>query len=83
MIVRYRSKISGPLMDKIDINIAVPAVKYREISSEEPAEGSDSIRRRGGWVDRGPGAATGASASAQALLQRPTLAETDQEVLHA
>ena len=49
MIVRYRSKISGPLMDKIDINIAVPAVKYREISSEEPAEGSDSIRRRGGW----------------------------------
>jgi len=46
MIVRYRSKISGPLMDRIDIHIAVPAVKYREISSEEPAEGSDSIRRR-------------------------------------
>jgi len=46
MIVRYRSKISGPLMDRIDIHIAVPAVKYREISSDAPAESSDSIRRR-------------------------------------
>ena len=46
MIIRYRSKISGPLMDRIDIHIAVPAVKYREISAETGGEQSDSIRER-------------------------------------
>jgi len=46
MIVRYRSKISGPLMDRIDIHIAVPAVKYREISAETGGERSDSVRDR-------------------------------------
>ncbi|HUX08310.1 MAG TPA: YifB family Mg chelatase-like AAA ATPase [Acidobacteriota bacterium] len=46
MIIRYRSKISGPLMDRIDIHIAVPAVKYREISSETGGEKSDSVRDR-------------------------------------
>ena len=46
MIVRYRSKISGPLMDRIDIHIAVPAVKYREISSETCGQKSDSFRER-------------------------------------
>ena len=46
MIVRYRSKISGPLMDRIDIHIAVPAVKYREISAESGGETSDSVRER-------------------------------------
>jgi len=46
MIVRYRSKISGPLLDRIDLHIAVPAVKYREISSEEETESSVSILER-------------------------------------
>jgi magnesium chelatase family protein len=46
MIVRYRSKISGPLMDRIDLHVPVPAVKYREISSDAPSEGSEAIRAR-------------------------------------
>ena len=46
MIVRYRSRISGPLMDRIDLQVPVPAVRYREISSEADSEASDSIGRR-------------------------------------
>lgn len=46
MIQRYRGKISGPLMDRIDIQIPVPSVKYRDISSPHDAEQSDAVRAR-------------------------------------
>jgi len=49
-IQRYRSKISGPLMDRIDIHIEVPAVKYRDLASRDAGEPSKEIKRR---VDRG------------------------------
>ncbi len=45
-IQRYRSKISGPLLDRIDIHIEVPAVSYRELSSMEPGEPSSAVRGR-------------------------------------
>jgi len=45
-IKRYRSKISGPLMDRIDIHIEVPAVKYRDLATREPGESSREIKRR-------------------------------------
>jgi magnesium chelatase family protein len=45
-IAKYRSKISGPLLDRIDIHIEVPAVKFKELSSEEAGEPSDKIRQR-------------------------------------
>jgi magnesium chelatase family protein len=45
-IQRYRSKISGPLMDRIDIHIEVPAVKYRDLSSRDPGEASREIKKR-------------------------------------
>jgi len=45
-IARYRSKISGPLLDRIDIHIEVPAAKYQELSSNLPAEGSAQIKER-------------------------------------
>ena len=45
-IQRYRSKISGPLFDRIDIHIEVPAVKYKELSSESKGEYSQQIRSR-------------------------------------
>jgi magnesium chelatase family protein len=46
MIQRYRSRISGPLMDRIDIHIEVPSVRYRELSAEAGGESSDQIRQR-------------------------------------
>ncbi len=39
-------RISGPLMDRIDLHIEVPAVKYRELSSRENGEPSAKIRDR-------------------------------------
>ena len=46
MIQRYMSKISGPLMDRIDIHIDVPAVNYKEMRSSTEPEGSAQIRDR-------------------------------------
>jgi magnesium chelatase family protein len=46
MINRYRSRVSGPLMDRIDIHIDVPAVPYKELSKEYASEKSESIRNR-------------------------------------
>ncbi|MDH7511913.1 MAG: YifB family Mg chelatase-like AAA ATPase [Clostridiales bacterium] len=43
---RYYSKISGPLLDRIDIQVDVPAVKFREIVSREAGESSSDIRER-------------------------------------
>ncbi|HEY7912880.1 MAG TPA: YifB family Mg chelatase-like AAA ATPase [Blastocatellia bacterium] len=45
-IQRYVSKISGPLLDRIDIHIDVPAVKFKDLSSETLAESSAEIRDR-------------------------------------
>jgi magnesium chelatase family protein len=42
----YRSRVSGPLMDRIDIHIEVPAVKFSEVSSDTSAEPSSAIRER-------------------------------------
>jgi magnesium chelatase family protein len=46
MIQRYVSKISGPLLDRIDIHIDVPAVNYKELRGGAAPEGSDEIRGR-------------------------------------
>ncbi|HUY15909.1 MAG TPA: YifB family Mg chelatase-like AAA ATPase [Terriglobia bacterium] len=46
MIQRYVSKISGPLLDRIDIHIDMPAVKYRELREDAGGDGSDEIRAR-------------------------------------
>ena len=43
---RYRHKVSGPLLDRIDIHIEVPAVPYKELSNESVGEKSDDIRQR-------------------------------------
>jgi magnesium chelatase family protein len=46
MIQRYISKISGPLLDRIDIHIDVPAVNYKEMRSSSEPEGSAKILER-------------------------------------
>lgn len=45
-IERYLSKISGPLLDRIDIHIEVPAIKYKELASQENPEASSAIKER-------------------------------------
>ncbi|MBA3061265.1 MAG: YifB family Mg chelatase-like AAA ATPase [Nitrospirae bacterium] len=45
-IHRYRHRVSGPLLDRIDIHIEVPAVPYKELSTEYSGEKSASIRER-------------------------------------
>jgi magnesium chelatase family protein len=43
---RYYAKISGPLLDRIDIQVEVPQVKFRDIVSREEGESSEKIRER-------------------------------------
>ena len=45
-IKRYTRKISGPLLDRIDIHIRVPRVEYKELTASQPSESSAVIRRR-------------------------------------
>ncbi|MGR3180028.1 MAG: YifB family Mg chelatase-like AAA ATPase [Candidatus Anammoxibacter sp.] len=45
-IHNYMSKISGPLMDRIDIHVEVPAVQYSDLSSGETGETSTEIRKK-------------------------------------
>ncbi len=45
-IQNYLGKISGPLLDRIDLHIEVPQVKFREMSSAAPGETSAQIRER-------------------------------------
>jgi magnesium chelatase family protein len=46
MIQRYVAKISGPLLDRIDIHIEVPAVKYKELRAPASSEDSSAVRGR-------------------------------------
>lgn len=43
---RYQSRISGPLMDRIDIIVEVPALEYEELRRKTPAESSGAIKGR-------------------------------------
>ncbi len=43
---RYRNRISGPLLDRIDIQIDVPAATYSEISGSNKEESSEEIKKR-------------------------------------
>jgi magnesium chelatase family protein len=45
-IRRYRSKISGPLMDRIDIHMEVPPVAFKDLSSTEQGQSSSEILKR-------------------------------------
>ncbi|MDD5731700.1 MAG: YifB family Mg chelatase-like AAA ATPase [Patescibacteria group bacterium] len=45
-IARYRKKISGPLLDRIDLHIEVPRVEYSKLAGTETGESSKAIRER-------------------------------------
>ncbi len=46
VVQKYLNKISGPLLDRIDLHVEVTPVSFDEMSSERPAEKSNSIRKR-------------------------------------
>ena len=46
IIQRYLGKISGPLLDRIDLHVEVPAVPYKELRGDATAESSAEIRAR-------------------------------------
>ena len=48
-VQRYLARVSGPLLDRIDIHLEVPAVKYRALTSENGGEPSEAVQER---VDR-------------------------------
>ena len=45
-VQKYRQRISGPLLDRIDLHIEVPAVRYEELSGKAAGEPSEAIRTR-------------------------------------
>ena len=44
MVTKYQKRISGPLLDRIDIHIEVPRVDYEKLSGNKLSESSESIR---------------------------------------
>src|SRR5256714_14998583 len=45
-VQRYRQRISGPLLDRIDLHIEVPAVEYRDVASQRAEGTSAAVRER-------------------------------------
>ena len=45
-ILKYQKRLSGPLLDRLDIQIELPRVKYEELKNNKPAESSEEIRKR-------------------------------------
>jgi magnesium chelatase family protein len=45
-ITRYQKRISGPLMDRIDIHLEVPRIEYEKLADRRPAEPSSAVRKR-------------------------------------
>ena len=46
LLQRYRSRLSGPLLDRIDLHIEVPRVPHKDLTDQSPAESSATIRQR-------------------------------------
>ena len=46
MIQRYRTRLSGPLLDRIDLQVEVPRISHSDLSDTRPAEASEMIRCR-------------------------------------
>ena len=77
-IHRYRSRISGPLMDRIDLHIEVPAVKYRDLADRTDGESSAAIAAR---VEESRNDAAGALQVGKNPRQRPDDAAAHQKTL--
>ncbi len=45
-IQKYHQKISGPILDRIDLHVEMPAIEYKDLVSQVPQENSETIRKR-------------------------------------
>ncbi len=45
-VLKYRSKISGPIIDRIDLHVEVPRVPFEKLAHETPAEASQQVQER-------------------------------------
>ena len=45
-VQRYRDRISGPLLDRIDLHLEVPSIQYQELTSKVAGESSATMRER-------------------------------------
>lgn len=89
-IQRYLAKISGPLLDRIDIQLTVEPVKYQNLADSRPAESSEEIRKRVNAARKrqlerykDEGIYCNADLSSEQLKRFCPLGETEQKVLEA
>src|SRR5437899_10669364 len=68
-VERYLARVSGPLLDRIDIHLEVPAVKYRALADQGGGESSEAVRER--WTGRGRCSGSGSRAG-RASTPTPT-----------
>ena len=88
-VKRYHSRISGPLLDRIDIIIEVPALDYEELKQKKPSESSAEIKKR---VDAARklqrvrygenGTMCNAHIGAKQIREYCTLGEGSEELMH-
>ena len=96
VISRYQKRLSGPLLDRIDIHVEVPRVEYEKLSDERLGEGSARVRervemareiQRGRFSDsasqRGDGLTCNAEMRPAEVRRYCTLDETGQQLLGA
>lgn len=71
-VARYRARISGPLLDRIDLHVDVPSINVGELRASENEETSESVRTRvvAARQRRILGAATTLAPTAERLLER-------------
>ena len=83
---RYRSRLSGPLLDRIDLHVEVPPLGYRDMLGGAPGESSAAVRKR---VVRaratqrrrcGPAARFGRSGRSEACNARLTAEQVRQQI---
>lgn len=86
---RYHSRISGPLLDRIDIIVEVPALEYDELKRKAPAEASSEIKKR---VDaarkiqrerfKGDGTMCNAHIESRTLREVCAVSEEGEQLMH-
>lgn len=85
----YRQRISGPLLDRIDIHVEVPLIEFRELARSEGGESSEAIRGRVEAARQvqarrfagSPGAATNSAMSSRQLKEHCTIDEPSRALL--